>query len=90
MTNPQGRLRGRLICLRPVSALPTEKKILFLFIHHHFTQGWDTASDWSAVEERKWLFESADQTFVGRERVTNPQGRVRGRLLSMPPDCVTD
>ena len=27
---------------------------------HKFTQSWETASDWSAVDERKWLFESAD------------------------------
>ena len=27
---------------------------------HEFTQGWKTASDWSAVDEWNWLIESAD------------------------------
>ena len=35
-------------------------RVTFFNNKHEFTQSWKTASDWSAVDERKWLFESAD------------------------------
>ena len=35
-------------------------RVIFFNNKHEFTQSWKTASDWSAVDERKWLFDSAD------------------------------